>query len=320
VAQCRRLPAPIHAYVPFADFLRPLLEKQFPGREVVCWARPEDFAEGIPEVEFLYSLRPPRDQWARARKLRMIQCLGAGVDDLLPAEGLPERVVIANNRGMSAEPMAEFGLALVLGLVKKLPVFLDGQRAHEWRRTLPGVVAGRTLGILGLGAIGLALAVKAHALGMRVIGTQRRPKSHPAVERIYGPEQTEEVLASSDAVVVLLPLTPRTRGSLTRERLARLRPSAFLVNLARGGIVDEQALAAMLREGTLAGAAFDVFEQEPLPETSPLWDVPNLWITPHMAGGFPDLLDLSLAEFADNVARLERGEQPVHVVDREAGY
>lgn len=314
------MPAAIHAFVPFGDFLRPLLEKHFPGRDVVCWNRPEDFAAGIEEVEFLFSLQPPRDQWARARRLRMIQCMGAGVDDLLPAEGLPDRVLIANNRGMSAEPMAEFGLALLLGLIKKLPVFLAGQRERQWRRTLPGVAAGQTLGILGLGAIGLALARKASALGMRVIGTQRTPKTDPAVEGIYGPDETEEVLAASDAVVILLPLTPRTRGLLSRERLARLRPSAFLVNLARGGIVDEQALADMLRDGSLAGAAFDVFAQEPLPETSPLWDVPNLWITPHMSGGFPDLLDISVAEFADNVARVERGELPGHVIDREQGY
>ncbi len=320
MAQCNDLPAPIHAYVPFPDFLGPVLEKHFPGREVICWSRPEHFAEGIADVEFLYSLQSPRGHWSRARKLRMIQCLGAGVDDLLPAEGLPDRVAIANNRGMSAEPMAEFALALVLGLIKKLPLFLDAQRARQWRRSLPGAAAGQTLGILGLGAIGLALAVKARALGMRVIGTQRTPKSHPAVERIYPPEDTEEVLATSDAAVILLPLTPRTRGSLTRERLARLRPSAFLVNLARGGIVDEPALADMLREGKLAGAAFDVFAEEPLPETSPLWDTPNLWITPHMAGGFPELLDLSVAEFADNVARVERGEPPANVVDRDEGY
>lgn len=315
------MPTPIHVHVPFPeDFVRPLLEKRFPDRELIFLATPEAFASGIGEAEFLLSLHPPRDQWARAEKLRMIHCFGAGVDDLLPAEGLREEVLIANNRGASAEPMAEFGLALILGLIKKLPVYLEGQQARKWRRSLPGVVAGQTLGILGLGAIGQALAEKANALGMRVIGTQRTPKSHPAVDRVYGSEETEAMLESSDLVAILLPLTPRTRGLLSRERLARMRPGAYLVNLARGGIVDEESLAAMLRDGRLAGAAFDVFEREPLPKESPLWDVPNLWITPHIAGGFPGLFDLALTEFAENVARVEHGEAPLHVVDREEGY
>ncbi len=310
----------IHAFVPFANLARPLLEKHFPGRRVVCWERPEDFRAGLPEVEYLYALHPPRDQWARAERLRLIQALGAGVDYLLPAVGLPERVVIANQRGMSAAPMAEFALALVLALVKELPFFVAAQREHAWRRRLPERVAGQTLGVLGLGAIGLALAERASALGMRVIGTQRSPKPHRAVARVEPQSGTQRVLAESDVVVILLPLTPETRGSLGARELACLRPSARLVNLARGGIVDEEALADALRSGRLAGAAFDVFASEPLPPDSPLWEVPNLWITPHTAGGFPDLLDVSVGLFAENVARLERGEDVLSGVDRARGY
>jgi phosphoglycerate dehydrogenase-like enzyme len=229
-------------------------------------------------------------------------------------------VLLANQRGMSAEPMAEFGLALVLALLKQLPFFVAAQREHAWRRALPARIAGRTLGILGLGAIGGALAVKAAALGMRVIGTQRTPKLHPAVERIAPPEQTDRVLAEADVVVLLLPLTNETRGLLSRERLARTKRGAWLVNLARGGIVDEAALADALRSGQLAGAAFDVFAEEPLPATSPLWDVPNLWITPHMAGGFPEILDETTRLFAENVARVERGEPIRNAIDRTRGY
>lgn len=315
------MPSPIHVCVPFPEsFVRGLMEKHFSGRDIVFLSDPAAFAARIGDAEFLFSLQPPRDQWARAGKLRLIHCMGAGVDDLLPAEGLSGGVVISNNRGMSAEPMAEFALALAFALIKKLPVFLEGQRERKWRRALPGVVAGRTLGILGLGAIGQALARKAQALGMRVIGTQRTPKSHPGIDRVYGENETEAVLAASDVVVILLPLTPRTRGLLSGERLALMRPGAFLINLARGGIVDEGALVELLRGGKLGGAAFDVFSQEPLPPTSPLYDAPNLWITPHIAGGFPDLLDLAIAEFAENVMRVEHGELPLHLVDRAEGY
>ena len=263
---------------------------------------------------------PPRGHWAKAHKLQLIQALGAGVDYLLPAIGLRDEVVIANQRGMSAESMSEFGLSLVLALLKQLPFFVSAQREHAWRRRLPERVAGRTLGILGLGAIGIALAEKAHALGMRVIGTQRTPKAHPAVARVEPPTETARVLAESDVVVILLPLTEETRGSIGARELARMQPSAYLVNLARGGIVDEAALYAALVTGKLAGAAFDVFETEPLPAESPLWDAPNFWVTPHAAGGFPDLLDVSIGLFAENVARLERGEPVYSAVDRVRGY
>jgi phosphoglycerate dehydrogenase-like enzyme len=155
---------------------------------------------------------------------------------------------------------------------------------------------------------------------MRVIGTQRTPKSHPAVAKIEPPERTDAVLAEADVVVLLLPLTAETRGAFGSERFACMKPGAYLVNLARGGIVHEDALAEALRGGRLAGAAFDVFAQEPLPAASPLWDAPNLWITPHMAGGFPEILDETARLFAENVARLERGEPPRNAIDRTRGY
>jgi len=314
------VPLPIHAYLPFANAARPLLEKHFAGREVVCWTKPDEFAAGIGEAVYLFALQPPRSHWAKAQKLRLIQAFGAGVDYLLPAEGLPERVVIANQRGMSADSMAEFGLSLVLALLKQLPFFVAAQQAQRWERRLPERAAGKTLGILGLGAIGLALAERAHALGMRVIGTQREPKAHPAVARIEPQPGTSRVLAESDVVVILVPLTDETRGSLGARELALLKPSAYLVNLARGGIVDETALHAALASGKLAGAAFDVFASEPLPADSPLWKAPNFWLTPHVAGGFPDLLDTSIGLFADNVARLERGQPVLSAVDRVRGY
>jgi phosphoglycerate dehydrogenase-like enzyme len=314
------MPGPVHAYAPFAAALRDSLARHFPGRPVECWSSEAEFAAGIDGVEYLLALNPPRGQWARAKRLRLIQVLGAGVDGVLPASDLPATVTLANQRGMSAEPMAEFGLALVLALLKQLPFFLAAQREHAWRRALPQRAAGRTLGILGLGAIGEALAQRAAGLGMRVIATQHRPKAHSAVARIEPPERTDAVLAESDVVVVLLPLTNETRGLLSRERLAQMKPGAFLVNLARGGIVDEAALLEALREGRLAGAAFDVFAAEPLPADSPLWDAPNLWITPHMAGGFAEILDETTRLFAENVARLERGEPARNAIDRTRGY
>ena len=168
-------------------------------------------------------------------------------------------------------------------------------------------LAGRTLGILGLGAIGEAVARKARALGMRVIGTRRSGAPTPHADRIYPPSGTDEVLEESDAIVVLLPLTPETQGLLDRQRLSRMREGALLVNLARGGIVEEDALAESLKQGHLGGAALDVFDAEPLPPGNPLWDTPNLLITPHMGGLVGDYLDRALEIFFENLDRLERG-------------
>jgi phosphoglycerate dehydrogenase-like enzyme len=171
-----------------------------------------------------------------------------------------------------------------------------------------------------MGAIGEAVARRARAFGMRVLGTQRTPRPNEWAEEVLGPDGTERVLSESDYVVVILPLTSETRGCLGASMLEKLRPGAVLVNMARGGIVDEEALATMLRAGRLRGAALDVFDEEPLPATSPLWDVPNLVVTPHVAGFSRDYLPRSFEIFADNVRRLERGEALLNEIDRERGY
>ena len=291
-----------------------------PDRELVVFTQEEELAAGIAEVEVLFVRRPPHGYWSRARRLRLIQTIGAGVDSVLPTPDLPERVLIANARGVAAPHMSEFAIALLLALAKRVPRAIEQQREHRWRLFLPRRLEGATLGILGLGAIGEAVAQKARGLGMRVLGTRRSGEPSPHADRVYPPSGTDEVLAASDAVVVLLPLTPETRGLLDGARLARMKPGALLVDLARGGIVDEAALASALKEERLGGAALDVFEVEPLPSESPLWDVPNLLITPHMAGIVDDYLDRVLAIFTENIGRLERGEPLRNAVDRTRGY
>jgi phosphoglycerate dehydrogenase-like enzyme len=310
----------IHAYVPWGDFLRERLEPAVPDRELVVWEREEEFVEGIGEAEVLFVLRPPRGHWAGARRLRLIQTTGAGVDAVLPAPDLSEDVLITNARGVHARHMSEFGIALLLAIAKRIPRAVQHQREHRWQMFRPRQLDGATLGILGLGSIGEAVAQRGRALGMRVIGTRRSGEPSPHADRVYSPAETDEVLAQSDAIVVLLPLTPETRGFLDRDRIARMKPGALLVNLARGGIVDEGALADALKEERIAGAAMDVFEEEPLPSESLLWDVPNLLVTPHMAGLVDDYIERVVAIFAENLGHLERGEPLVNRVDRARGY
>jgi phosphoglycerate dehydrogenase-like enzyme len=296
------------------------LRARLPDREVIIWTQDEELRTGVGEIEALLAFRPPRGIWAGATRLRLFQMMGAGVDALLPAPDLPASVRIANARGIHGPHMSEFALGMMLALAKRVPRALEQSRAHQWKQYQVDTVAGRTLGILGLGAIGVAVAEKAVALGMRVIGTQRDPKPTPPVAEIFGTDQTERVMRESDHLVVLLPLTPETRGSIGARELAWLRPSACLVNLARGGIVDENALTDALRAGRLAGAAIDVFAEEPLPETSPLWNAPNAILTPHVAGLGPGYMERLTEIFAENLDRLEQGRPLRNEVDRARGY
>lgn len=296
------------------------LRARLPDREVVVWTHDEEIRAGIGEIEALLAFRPPRGIWAGAARLRLFQMMGAGVDALLPAPDLPASVRIANARGIHGPHMSEFALGMMLALAKRVPRALEQSRAHQWKQYQVDTIAGRTLGILGLGAIGAAVAERAVALGMRVIGTQRDPKPVPHVAEVFPADQTERVMRASDHLVVLLPLTAETRGSIGARELAWLRPSACLVNLARGGIVDEDALTDALRAGRLAGAAIDVFAEEPLPASSPLWDAPNAILTPHVAGLGPNYMERLTEIFAENLDRLEQGRPLRNEVDRARGY
>ena len=296
------------------------LRAQLPDREVVVWTHEDELRSGIGEIEALLAFRPPRGVWAGAARLRLFQMMGAGVDALLPAPDLPEAVRIANARGIHGPHMSEFALAMILALAKQIPRALEQSRARLWKQYQVDTIAGRTLGILGLGSIGAAVAEKAAALGMRVIGTQREPKATPHVAEIVSPSLTERVLREADFVVVLLPLTPETRGSLGARELGWLKSSAYLVNLARGGIVDEEALAAALREGRIAGAALDVFAEEPLAASSPLWNAPNAILTPHVSGLGPGYMDRLTEIFSENLDRIERDLPLRNEVDRARGY
>jgi len=291
-----------------------------PGKQVRGFQDDADFVARVGEIEVLLALRPPRGHWAGARKLELLQTAGAGVDAVLPAPDLPASVRICNGRGIHGPQMSEYALAMMLHFARRMPRNAEQQRERLWKMYAPSLLAGATCGILGMGAIGEAVAQKAKAFGMHVLGVQRTPKPCEHADEVLGTGETARVLAESDYVVVILPLTPETRGSLGREMLEHMKPEAVLVNMARGGIVDEAALADLLRDGSLRGAALDVFEEEPLPAESPLWEIPNLVVTPHVAGFSRDYLPDVFEIFADNVRRLERGEPLRNEVDRARGY
>ena len=270
----------------------------------------------IGEIEVLFAAVTPRGIWDGARRLRLIQLMGAGADRLLPAPDLPPAVRIAGARGVFAAEVAEHALALTLALARGLPTLVRRQAQRVWQPFASRTLAGKTMGILGMGNVGGRVARAADALGMRVVGLGR----HAHAPDVWGPDRLDELLAQANVLVVTLPLTPATSGLLDHRRLRLLPPGAWLVNVGRGGIVDEGALDDALREGHLGGAGLDVFEEEPLGPKNALWSAPNALITPHLAGLGVRYVERVIPILLDNVRRLEAGEALTHEVDRDAGY
>lgn len=293
-----------------------------PEREVRTLCGREALAEALPAIEVLFASSPPRTGWARADKLRLIQILGVGCDMLLPSPDLPAAVEIAGLRGEFAPEVAEHAVAMMLALEKDLPHWHAEQSACHFRQRPVPRLAGKTCVVLGLGAVGRRVARVAAAMDMSVIGVRRRVDAEgvPDVARVVSVDELDRVLPRADVLVIAVPRTPATEGLFDAARLARLPRGARLVNVGRGGIVDESAVAELLHQGHLAGAAMDVFATEPLPADSPLWTAPGSIVTPHIAGLGEGYVARAVEVLLDNVARLERGEPRLHLVDRARGY
>ncbi len=253
-------------------------------------------------------------------RLEWVHTVSAGVDRHVPVlQG--KRVLFTRTADARALPIAEHVVTMTLALFKRLPELLASQRRREWRRPRPLTLAGSTVGIVGAGAVGGEAAIRFKAFGARTIGLRRSSGPVPGMDEVWTSDRLHELLAASDVVVVACPLTPETRGSFDAAAFARMRPGAFLVNVARGGIVVEADLVASLSDGHLGGAALDVFEVEPLPNDSPLWRLPNVIVSPHSSSAAPDVWGAVMEEFAANLARFWRGEPLANLVDVDGrGY
>src|SRR5688572_8420783 len=251
----------------------------------------------------------------RAQRLRFIQSVSAGTDQFDRAK-LKERAIrLASAQGVNARAVSEHAMALILALARKLPEARDNQAKHFWRGMISEVaqredeLGGKTLLIIGLGGIGSRLAQLAKAFDLRVIGVKRDPaKGGKAADSVHGLAELNALLPQADFVVLTCPLTPETNKVIDTGTLSRMKKSAYLVNAARGGCVDESALIQALKDGKIAGAALDVTAEEPLPPTSPLWEFGNVLITPHTAGETQKYENNVLDILVENLDRLWRGE------------
>jgi phosphoglycerate dehydrogenase-like enzyme len=289
-----------------------------------------DILSAHPETDVLCTFRPPQNVFDLAPRLRWIALPSAGADPIVRGGFVrPGGPVVTTASGVHAVPIAEYVFAMLLMWVRNWPAILDAQRAHTWARsaTWEGLrgreLHGATLGIIGLGAIGRQVAHLGRYFGMHVLATRRSVSpgtTDPDVDELIPASDLLRLLAAADFVVIAAPSTPETHHHIGADQLRAMKHTGVLVNIARGDIVDEPALIDALRSGTIAGAALDVFEIEPLPETSPLWTLPNVIIAPHLAGStgaysrrFTDL-------FLENLRRYRSGNPLLNVVDPVRGY
>lgn len=255
--------------------------------------------------------------------LRWIHSVSAGVERVAIPGVLSRGLVVTNGRGVFSRPIAEYVVMMLLAIARRLPQLLELQRERTWQPLGGRELAGLTLGIVGYGSIGADVAALLQPFGTRILATRRHPERGAGgatnVELLPG-ERLPELLRASDVVLVALPLTEETAGVIGADELQQMRPTAWLINIARGRLVDEAALRRALEAGWIGGAVLDVFNEEPLPPDSPLYGTPNLVLTPHSSWASDRVADRSIELFADNLRRFLAGESLHNVVDLEAGY
>jgi phosphoglycerate dehydrogenase-like enzyme len=317
------------ATVPYQGQALARLREAFAPAELVHCRRQDDaaIAAALERADVAVLAGDLDERFIRAPRLRWVHCDHAGLNKSARPEVFERGLLVTSSAGRSSPVLAEHAILFMLALAYRFPSFLEAQRRHQWG--IPGQgelrgLFGRTVGIVGLGHTGTELAVRAKALGMRVLGYRRRvAEAPPGVDRSWSAERgdtLDDLLRESDFVVLAVPLSDATYH-LIGERELRLMPrSAFLVNMARGAVVDEAALLTALREGWIAGAGLDTFTQEPLPPDSPLWEAPNLLITPHVTPQVPDRTARSLDIICENVRRYRAGEPLLNLLQAADVY
>lgn len=270
----------------------------------------------------------PKAVFEAGSRLELMHSISVGMEPLLCPEVKESSVILTNSRGANAKPVAEHAIALMLALTRNVHLSVRAQQHKSWQRNdlRKGIeVEGLTLGIIGFGAIGQEIARKAYHLGMRVIATKRSVSSaavadQPEYVTLLPMDELHRVLQESDVVIVCLPLTAETRSLIGKNELALLKRTSYLINISRGQIIDEEALIEALRDGRIAGAGLDVFSVHPLPEENPLWELPQVIVTPYISASSPHTMKRAMAIFADNLIRISSGMPLLNVVNKKAGY
>ncbi len=304
------------------------IRRRWPAMRVVHLTDAHRLPEEIADADIYVGFWARSELFRQARKLRWVHATAAGVGQLLHPEFVASDVVLTNARGVNAAPIGDHTLAVILALSRHLPSAWRHQREHRWaqqqiwdERPRPKELAGQRLVLVGLGALGREIAVRARAFGMKITAVTRSGRDPDGLaDEALPPERLDEALTEADFLVLAAPETAETLRLIDARRLALMKPGACLVNVARGRLVDEAALAESLASGSLAGAALDVTEHEPLAPESPLWDMENVLITPHIANASERLWERQWAIFRENLERWFAGKELINVVDKRRGY
>ena len=300
---------------PFSAGNKELIKRAAIGCEVFCGS------ETIADADIIVGQPAAQTDFT---KLRLLQSTNAGVEKLISA-GIPENVTITNVTGAFGEVIAEYVIAGILALCRGLFRYRDNQRKRVWQDARQEMLlCGKNALILGCGDIGSAVAKRLHAFGMRITGIRREPRKTEHFDHVFGADKLNALLPDADVIICCLPHTPQTERMLSADRFSRMKQGAIVVNVGRGSLIDEAALVTALKSGQLFGAVLDVFEKEPLPEFSPLWDMENVLITPHISGPsfghFPEVERIIAEICAENISRFLGGKPLLNRIDKDMGY
>ena len=309
-------------------WLRDRLQEEFPQLSFLQLPNYDRVPEEIRDTDAFigWSLRP--EQFVAARKLKWIHSPAAAVHQLMFPELVRSNVVVTNSTGVHGPVVAEHAIAVLLALAKRLPQAMRYQANNTWSQDLlwkerprPREVDGAVVAVIGMGGIGSEFTRRAKALGMKVLAVRENPSKGPAgADQVYGPAQIDEVLPQADYVLLCTPVTPGTSSLINEARLKKMKPDAYLINVGRGPLVEDAALLEALRSRRIAGAALDVFHEEPLPPDAPFWSLDNVLITPHTAAVSERLWERHYHLIVANLVRFLAGKPLLNQVDKNRGY
>lgn len=292
------------------------------GHDVSFGSTRDELAAALPHVELLVTTGSlPRPLPASTPRLGFIFCTFAGMDSMLPADWLPDGVIVLNNSGAHEAKAGEYAIMCILMLANRIPAYAADQQAQRWNRQLGTLLEGRRLTVVGLGGLGHGVVRRARQFDMHVTGVRARPRPHEACDTVVGIEEFDAVLTETEFLLLACPLTDATRHVLDRRRIALLPRGAFVVNIGRGDLVEQDALCDALDSAALGGSVLDVFTPEPLPEDHRLWTTPNLLLTPHVScddhlNYIPSSMDIPMS----NLRAMHKGQDLPNRVDFQQGY
>jgi phosphoglycerate dehydrogenase-like enzyme len=306
---------------PAAESYARLIGERFPQVRAIVAPDAERLERHIAEADALLAFRFPVEVFDKANRLRWFQCTGAGVDSMFPVRDKAAHITVTNARGIHGDLIADYVMAGVTMLHWDFRRLLRDQAERNWKPVYVAPLTDKTLGVVGLGSIGATIAARAKSAGMKVLGSKRDISvAVDGVDRLFAANALHEMLPLCDFIVLAVPATPDTAGLIGAPEIARIRRDAFLINIARGNVVVESELIKALQGGLIGGALLDVFEREPLPTDSPLWRMPNVIATPHIAGAPANYTERVFPILAENIERFLMGQRLKNVVDLERGY